>query len=50
MKDLFNIPLVTVAVAQLNPRIWDLFKKDVPLTKEEWAELEFYENLQQEEY
>ena len=50
MEDLFQIPRVIVAVALLNPILWELFRKDEPLTEEEWAVLEFYENLQEEEY
>jgi hypothetical protein len=50
MEDLFSFRPITVAVVQPNPRIWELFKKDEPLTEEEWAELEFYEGQQQEEY
>lgn len=45
-----RIPLIYTPVAQVNPRIWELFTKKDFLTDEEWAELELYENLQQEEY
>lgn len=45
-----RLPRVYAPVAQVNPRIWELFTKKDFLTDEEWAELELYENLQQEEY
>jgi len=48
--DIPVIPRVEAEIRGLNPRIWQLFTKKDFLTDEEWAELELYENLQQEEY
>lgn len=45
-----TIPLITQVVVQPNPRIWELFRKDGPLTDDEWAELELYEAMQKEDF
>lgn len=45
----FHLPRITTVVVTLNPRIWELFNKDGPLTPDEWAELELYEAMQKEE-
>lgn len=46
----FHLPLITTVVVQPNPRIWELFRKQEPLTADEWAELELYEAMQKEEF
>ncbi|NBR32971.1 MAG: hypothetical protein EBS87_11945 [Sphingomonadaceae bacterium] len=45
----FHLPRITTVVVQPNPRIWELFRKEEPLTADEWAELELYEAIQKEE-
>ena len=45
-----SIPLVTIAIAKPNKRLWQLFSKPDPLTEEEWAELALYEAMQKEEH
>lgn len=47
--DTIHLPLITTVVVQPNPRIWELFRKEEPLTADEWAELELYEAMQKEE-
>lgn len=47
--DPLYIPRVTTVVVQPNPRIWQLFSKQDPLTADEWAELALYEAMQKEE-
>lgn len=48
-EDPLYIPRITTVVVQPNPRIWELFNKQDPLTDDEWAELELYEAMQKEE-
>lgn len=48
--DTIHLPLVTAVVVTLTPRIWELFRKEEPLTADEWAELELYEAMQKEEF
>lgn len=48
-NDPLHIPLITTVVVKPNPRIWELFSKQDPLTDDEWAELELYEAMQKEE-
>jgi len=45
-----TIPLITQTVAKPNPRIWELFLKEDPLTDDEWDELELYEAVQKEDF
>ena len=48
--DTIHLPRITTVVVQPNPRIWELFRKEGPLTADEWAELELYEAMQKEEF
>lgn len=44
-----HLPTIKMVVAKPTQRIWDLFNKPDPLTDDEWAELELYQALQEED-